>query len=490
MFDMANIRNQCSWVHSKEHAAATAKAKDLVRMAVARVAKLEPLHTSEVDIEHTGLVIGGGAAGMTAALTLAQAGFGVHLVERESQLGGQLRHVFSTVEGGNPQAYLRDLIGQVEREPRLTVHRSCEVVETEGFMGNLTSTLRTALGQEQRVRHAVTILATGGQEYRGDVYGYGSSPRVLTGMEFESLLAFADGKEESPLPRARETYELLASSLPESVAMILCVGPAERFCGRICCSTALKNALALKARKPEADITLFYRDLRTYGFKEQLFTRARELGIRFVRYEEDRRPEVSGDREGLAVTFTDPQLGLPLTLNPDLVMLSMPVVPSEGAKELASALKVALDGDGFFLEAHVKLRPVDFSSDGFFMAGMAHYPKLIGEAVVQARAAASRAGRVLSQEKLTAGGAIAQVDPDKCVGCLTCVRVCPFDVPKVQSERAGVGGILGAAYIEPTICHGCGSCAAECPAKAIQLLHYQDDQIMVKMDALMGKSWS
>jgi heterodisulfide reductase subunit A-like polyferredoxin len=267
--------------------------------------------------------------------------------------------------------------------------------------------------------------------------------------------------------------------------MLLCVGPASRFCGRTCCSTALKNALALKRVKPEARVTVLFKDIRTYGFKERLYTEARQAGVIFVRYEDGAPPSVRTDDDRLEIAVRDPTLGVEIRLDADLLMLSNPIVPPEDSHDVASLFKAPVDGDGFFLEAHVKLRPVDFASDGLFMAGLAHYPKFVDEAIVQARAAAARAGRLLSRPSLTAGGVVAEVDPEKCVGCLTCVRICPFGIPKVTAEKTGVGGLGGAAYIEPTVCQGCGNCVAECPAKAIHLAHYDDDQIIVKLDALL-----
>jgi len=530
MFQMANIRNQCSWVHSDEWDAATEKAKDLVRMAVAKSVQLEPLRKSEVPVEKAVLVIGGGVAGMTAALTLADQGFPVHLVEREDRLGGNLWNIRTLVDAQSqqlvedesvsssrlsdadagrgqpgsrepetlnlkpetnlvwrdPGELLHQLIERVEAHPEINVHLRSEFLESSGFVGNFTSRLRDSEG-ESEVRHGATIVATGGVEYRGSEYGYGTDPRILTQQEFEALL-------ESPT----SDFGPSTSDL-KSVAMILCVGPAERYCSRICCTTAIKNALALKRVNPEAQVTIIYRDIRTYGFKERLYQEARRQGVVFVRYDFDRKPQVqvSGSSLGgpetsnlkpetqLELVVWEPMLGEELVLHPDLLVLSTPVVPPEGADDLATRLKVSVDLDGFFLEAHVKLRPVDFASDGVFLAGMAHYPKFLDETIVQAQAAAARAMRVVSKDVLEVGGVVAQVDEEKCVACLTCVRICPYDVPQIQVEFSGVGGIVGAAYIEPAQCHGCGICVSECPAKAIQLLRYRDVQVEAEVAALV-----
>jgi heterodisulfide reductase subunit A-like polyferredoxin len=486
LFDMANIRNQCSWVHSHDKTTATSKANDLVRMAAARVATLEPLRTSQVQIEHSALIVGGGIAGMTSALELAQSGFEVNLVERQSELGGNLRNVYRTATGEDPQEFLSDLVQRVLNDSRIKVYLKHEVADTRGFKGKFTTKLKGPTGEFSEIKHGVTILATGGQEYHGQEYQYESSPAILTGLEFEALLAVAEGKEPPLAERAKQAQAALEKELPDKVVLIHCVGPADRYCSRICCTTALKNALALKELNPQAQITVLYRDIRTYGFKEDLYTRARQLGIRFIHYEPERKPQVTVDEGGITVNTYDHALGIPLSLEPEVLVLSNPIVPSEGSQQLASTCKASIDGDGFFLEAHVKLRPVDFATDGIYMAGMAHYPKLMDETIAHAQAAASRASIVLSKETLTAGGVVAQIDPAKCVGCLTCVRVCPFEVPVIDETLQGNGDILGAAYIEPTVCQGCGTCVSECPAKAIELLHYQDDQIMVKLDALLA----
>jgi len=503
MFEMANIRNQCSWVHSDRWDVATEKAKDLVRMAVAKATALRPLHKSQVPVTQTALVIGGGVAGMTAALSLAEQGFPVHLVEREAELGGNLRRVRYLVDSESansdpvsesrvpafsnldPQTYLATLLERVTRNPLINVYLQTELAETSGFQGNFISVLHNG-GEPFQVAHGATIVATGGVEYRGEEYGYGSDPRVLTQQEFERILGkfvHSEIRKSGNLERAASPSPQSPNpGLPDSVVMIQCVGPAERFCSRICCTQALKNALKLKELNPRAQITVIYRDIRAYGFKERLYTQAREKGVLFVRYEFDRKPEVNVDGD-VSVRVYEPQLGKELMLTPDLLVLSTPVVPPPGAHELASKLKVGVDLDGFFMEAHVKLRPVDFSNDGVFMAGMAHYPKLLDETIVQAQAAAARAATILSKEQLSVGGIVAEVDPELCVGCLTCVRVCPYSVPQISADLAGVGGIIGAAYVNPAQCRGCGICAGECPAKAIQLAHYRDEQMEIKINA-------
>jgi heterodisulfide reductase subunit A-like polyferredoxin len=485
LFEMANIRNQCSWVHANDWDGATAKARSLVRMAVARATRLEPLKTVAVPVCTAALILGGGAAGMTAALTLADQGYPVHLVEKTEELGGNLKQLHFFVpqspqdddqESQSPQEYLAGTITRVNQHPLIQVHLDTEFIETSGFKGNFTSTLRHD-GQAYQVKHGVTIIATGGVEYKGQEYGYGKNGRILTQLEFEALLADPDSK-------AREL---------RSIAMILCVGPAERFCSRLCCTTALKNALKLKELNPDAEVTLLYRDLRTYGKKEWLYSEARRASIRFIHYEPERKPQVEagdthpgGGSPALCVRAWEPLLGRELVLKPDLLVLSTPVVPPAGRRDLASRLKLPVDMDGFFLEAHVKLRPVDFPADGVFMAGLAHYPKFLDETIAQAQAAASRAAGILSQKTMTANARVAVVDALRCVGCLTCVRICPYGVPKIRNDATGAGNILGAAFIEPAVCHGCGICASECPARAIQLMHSTDLQTMMKVDAMFA----
>jgi heterodisulfide reductase subunit A-like polyferredoxin len=467
LFEMANIRNQCSWVHSTDRSRATEKAKELVRMSVARAALLDPLRTVELPFTRSALVIGGGVAGMNAALSLASQGFPVILIERTDQLGGNLRHVHYMLGGEDPQEYLADLIGRVESNDLIAVYRETELKETSGFVGNFSSKL-SVKGVETEVEHGVIIVATGAREYLGGEYGYGTDDRVITQRELEERIAGAPAE----------------LSETKSVVMIQCVGPADRYCSRICCGVALKNALRLKELDPSTEVYVLYRDMRSFGLSERYYTAAREKGVHFINFDRTQPPEVVED-EGMVVKVHAPLLGADLALPADLVVLSTGLLPAEGAEHLSSALKVPVDLDGFFLEAHVKLRPVDFVTEGIFVAGAAHYPKSIEECIVQAQAATARAATILSKKTLRAGGVVAVVEADKCTGCLTCVRVCPYNVPRIDPTLVGAGGIVGAALIEAAACQGCGICAAECPAKAIQLMHYRDQQVLAQEKALL-----
>jgi heterodisulfide reductase subunit A-like polyferredoxin len=484
LFAMANIRNHCSWVHSDDRQLATRKAQDLVRMAVARVQSLEPLHKQPTRVEQSALVIGGGPAGMASALTLADQGFHVDLVERSATLGGALRRTFYGLPGidqPGPQEYLSEFTTRVAKHPLITCHLETELFQTSGFVGNFASTLRNAEGTTTSIRHGVTIVASGGNEYDGPVYGYGAHPQVMTTSELEGSLASGAGIQTTTPTPDIDWDEI------RQVVMMQCVGPAEDFCARTCCTSALKAALLLKKRVPDAQVIILYKDMRTYGFYERLYKDAREQGVIFVRYEEDQRPLVQAEvpDHPPQVQVKDLTLGRELHLQPDLLVLSMPLVPSPGSRELATRLKVPVDQDGWFLEAHVKLRPVEFASDGIYLAGVAHYPKMLDESIVQAQAAASRAATVLANPERLAGGVIAQVNPDLCVGCLTCVRVCPYNVPQITSEVEGIGGIMGSAYIEASVCQGCGTCAAACPAEAIELLHYRHEQLEQQVFSLL-----
>jgi heterodisulfide reductase subunit A-like polyferredoxin len=467
LFEMASIREHASWVHSDDPQAATEKAKDLTRMAVGRAALLEPLHKISLGLNHDALVIGGGIAGLTAALTIADGGFKVYLVERNTELGGYLRRVKTTVQGGDAQAYLKSLVDQVKNHPQIEVLTGTTVIKSGGFVGNFRTTLRSMDDPTQRlIEHGATVVATGAEEYRGNEFFLGQDPRVVTLGDLEEKL----WKEPSDVAKAKE------------VVFIQCVGRSKEkfnYCSRICCAVALKEALAVKTLNPETNVYVLIRDMQAYGFREDLYTKARSAGVIFVRYDDEQVPDVTLEGGRLTVSVTDPALREALTFAPDLLVLASAVVPAEGTADLAPILKIPLSPDGFFLEAHIKLRPVDFPSEGLFLAGTAHYPKFADEAIAQGAAAASRAMTVLSRHELKVGGAIAHVTPEKCTACLTCVRVCPYGVPFINRE--------GAAQIEVAQCQGCGTCVAECPAKAIELLHYKDAQIMAKTDALLEK---
>jgi len=476
-FEMANIRDQGSWVHSGEPEAATVKAKDLTRMAVGRARLLMPLYTEAQSLSHEALVIGGGVAGMTAALNLAEQGFGVYLVERERELGGRLRQIYYTADGSDPQAYLGELVGKVQANPRIEVLTGYEVVKSSGFVGNFKTTVASVDAPTQRlIEHGVTIVATGGQEYRGSAYLLGQDSKVTTQGDLEKMM--------------EDRGKVIDTC--RSVVMIQCVGPwddggddaPDFYCSRVCCTVALKNAMALKERNPKANVYILYKDMRTYGFKEALYTQARDQGVIFLRYDDENKPQVQRNNGQLQVRVNDLILQTPIVLEPDLLVLSEAMVPAEGSQELAKLLKFSCTLEGFFLEAHVKLRPVDFPAEGIFLCGVAHYPKFIDETIAQANAAAARATTILSKDVLQVGGVVAVVDEEKCTGCLTCVRICPYDVPRMNPSKVGAGGILGVAEIAAAACQGCGSCAAECPAKAIQLQHYRDEQIMAKEEAL------
>ena len=441
-------------------------------MAVARASGLSAQHTFELPVQRSALVVGGGAAGMQTAISIAEQGFPVHLIEKTDQLGGNLRSVYTKSNGHDPQEVMSKLINQVTSHPDISIHMESEVLNNTGFMGNFVSTIKHIDGREEEIQHGATVLAIGAQEYRGPEYNYGSNDNVITQQEFAEFL---NDKKSDPKDL-------------NSVVMIQCVGPAEDYCSRICCTNALKNALALKEKNPNAQITVLFKDIRVYGFKERIYTEAREKGIVFIRFDDENKPEVlleEGNNKPSMIVW-DPVLKRNFDIKPDLVVLSMPVVPRPESKDVAKVFKVALDADNFYLEAHVKLRPVDFSTNGVFMAGMAHYPKLLDETFIQAQAAAARAVRILSKETLSAGGRVAIVDESKCTGCLTCVRICPFNVPQIKADLTGVGDIMGAAYIEAAICQGCGTCVAECPARAIQLMHYTDEQMNAKVDALLN----
>jgi heterodisulfide reductase subunit A len=468
---MANIREHCSWVHSKQKEEATQKAKDIVRMSVARTINLEPLEEFDLPVNTTCLVVGGGVAGMTSALDLAEQGFEVHLVERNTELGGMARRIQSTLEGLDVQAYLKDLIRKVYQHPLIHISHDATITDVSGYVGSFVTTVESE-GQVKTIDHGAAILATGAAEHKPTEYLYGQDPRVLTQLELEERLA----EGEAGLVDT------------ESLVMIQCVGCREEnsnYCARVCCSQAIKNALKLKAIKPEMEIYILFRDMRTYGFSEDYYLEAADNDVKFVRWEAPEKPEVEEaveeGRPVLRVTVPDPILGQKLAVDGDLVVLSAAVVPSAGSVDVAREFKVAMNPDGFFQEAHVKLRPVDFAADGVFMCGTSHYPKHLSESIVQAHGAAGRAVTLLSQDTVTASGSVCEVDEDECVSCGACITACTYGAIEFRETPKGKK-----AVVNPVLCKGDGLCCAKCPTSAVVLKHFTDEEVFDQIDAALA----
>jgi len=470
LFAMTNIRDQCSWVHMKEPDKATEKSKDLVKMAVARAMRLKALPKVKLPVTRAGLVVGGGIAGMTAALSLAGGGFDAFLVEQDKELGGNARSIARTVEGEDVQKRLKELADKVTSHPRIKTFLNARIKAIDGFVGNYQTTLE---GSDAVLKHGVVVVATGAQYRTPAEYSYGQSDRILSQRELEEVLS---GNRQSPF----------AIRQLQSVVMIQCVGSREAdrpYCSRVCCAEAVKNALAIKELNPETDVYVLYRDIRTYGMREEYYRKARERGVVFIRFAPEAKPEVQVVDGRPLVTVHDPILGRTIELQPDLLALSSGIVPQSGSEELAQMLKVPLNSDGFFLEAHMKLRPVDFATEGVFMAGLCHFPKFIDEATAQAQAAASRAATILSRDTLEAEATIANVDPAKCSACHMCEGLCAYHAieVKVVNERTG----KQAAVVNEAMCKGCGACAANCRSLAIDIRGFQSDSISREIAALL-----
>jgi heterodisulfide reductase subunit A len=467
-FDMANIREHCSWVHSKQKEEATKKAKDIVRMSVARTTNLEPLQEFDLPVDKNALVVGGGLAGMTSALSLANQGFEVHLVEKDSDLGGMARNIHYTLDGRDVQAYLKDLIRKVYRQPLIHVSHDAVITHVSGYVGNFTTTVKSE-GRVKEIRHGAVILATGASEHKPTEYLYGEDDRVLTQLQLEELISRGD-------------KQLVNTN---SLVMIQCVGCREEdknYCARICCSQAIKNALKLKKINPGMDIYILFRDMRTYGFSEDYYREAADKDVIFIRWEPGEKPKVeavTGETGPvLRVTVPDPVLGQGLALDADLVVLSAAVVPSEGSRGIARLFKAPLSPDGFFQEAHVKLRPVDFAAEGVYTCGTAHYPKNISETIGQAYGAAGRAVTLLSRDTVTASGAVCEVKEHDCVSCGACITACTYGAIEFAETPKGKK-----ARVNPILCKGDGLCCAKCPTHAISLKHYTDEEIFCQIDA-------
>ena len=468
LFEMANIRDQNTWVHMKEPEKATQKAKDLVRMAVAKAALVEPLHQVSLDIKKSLLVVGGGAAGMEAALSAADQGVDVHLVENTAVLGGVARHLNATWQGEEIHDYLEDLIDRTNINESIKVYLDSEVESFTGSMGNFVSTIMiNQTGQLAAIEHGAVILAIGGKEYKPREYLYGDHPDVLTHLDMDAALREEDGRIKDA----------------KAIVFIQCVGSRNNenpYCSKVCCTHSLKSAIALKTMDKRKRVYVVYRDIRSYGFREDLYQKARETGVLFIRYDLEKLPTLrENSNKELELSIIDHVLQMPVTIRPDLVVLASGIVPGDN-KNLFEKFKVPTNDEGFLVEAHAKLRPVDFASDGLFVAGLAHYPKPLEESIAQARASVARAMTILSRDSLMVGGVVADVTPEKCAVCLTCVRTCPYDIPYIHAD--------GYAKIAAAECHGCGACVAECPGKAIRLNHFTDEQIMAKMDALFEEA--
>ena len=484
LFQMTNIREQCSWVHKSDPALATRKAVDLVRMAVAKACLLEPLKLFEVPVTPKALVIGGGPAGMTAAAALARQGFFTWLIERERELGGSLRRLHSTAEFPDAKALLDRLTARIDREPLIEVLTGATLQEFSGHAGHFTAVVTQRVDDAAAPRRltlepGVVIVATGSEERAGPGWaslsggaGAAPHPRLVGRLGLEAMLAA--GLTHLPADRPRVVFVLCAGGRGMGPAQ----GPAPvPYCGRTCCTQAIKAALEIRALRPDAEVWVLYRDMVTYGFYETLFRRAREQGVVFARFPEGEYPRIDErGPERLTVETSDVSLGARLRLEADLVVLSGPAGPAAGTVELARELKVALTPDGFFSEVHAKLAPLDLPSAGLFVAGGAHGPKHLSEAILQAEGAAARAATILAKKTLTTGGIVAEVDPDKCAACLTCVRVCPYNVPFINKDAV--------AEIDPVQCRGCGTCAGECPARAIELPYYRGRQLEAAVAAL------
>ena len=465
----ANSREQCAWVQQDDAATALYKAQELVAMAVGRAAALTPILPATYPVVPRALVVGGGVAGMSAALSLADQGFHTYLVERTSRLGGLARRLHFTLEGVDPRKFIQELEAEIFRHPNVEVLTRTELVALEGAVGRFRSRV-VRKGQDEPVErfleHGVVLVATGGQEMQPQgSYLYGEDPRVLTQLELEEKISTG----ESDLARARR------------VVMVQCVGsrsPEHPYCSRLCCVEALKNALLLKERYPLVDVVVLYRDIRAYGFRELFYQEAKEKGVVFIPFDPERPPEVtSARRRPLMVRLWDELLEEEVTLPADFVVLSAGIEPAAGSGELARRVKVPTATGGFFLEAPQKLKPRDTMAEGVFLCGMAHYPKSLGEAVAQAQAAALRAAALLFQVDIQGSEITAIISAENCALCLTCVKICPFGA--IQVDEEGVPEIRG------ELCRGCGACAAECPAGVIRMSRYTEAELTAQIRAAL-----
>jgi heterodisulfide reductase subunit A len=465
LFELTNIRNQCSWVHGNEPDKATQKAMELIHAGVGRARRLEPLYDKSYRVVNEGLVIGGGIAGLSAALTIADQGFKVYLVEKNDSLGGFARNLSLTLEGNSPARSIRYLTERVTHHANISVHLNSRLVSHSGHCGAFQGTIETQDGPVS-IQYGAVIVATGGRPYEPVEYRYGKDDRILTQVAFSKRM-IDDPSWAKRLNR---------------IVMIQCVGsrePGFSYCSRVCCAAAVKNSIQLKKMNPEAKVVVLYRDVRTFGFKELYYAESRQQGALFFRYHPDEKPQVFDANGTLTVDFTDRSSHQDFRVEPDIVVLSAGIRPDEGTKQIAHLLKLPTTDEGFFLEAHVKLRPVEFATSGIFLAGLAHSPRFIEESITMAKSAGQQAVKILCKEIMTTSAAVAQVDADKCAACLICVRICPFSAPRINPD--------GVSEIPPSACMGCGICVSECPAGAIALKHWTDDQLIAGIDALFDE---
>jgi heterodisulfide reductase subunit A-like polyferredoxin len=445
LFEMANIRNQCSWVHASDGNAATEKAKDLVRMAVAKAAHLEPLKEVRLDVAQAGLVIGGGLAGMTAAVGLADQGYAVHLVDKEESLGGHGRRLSQTWKGEDIGRAVAEMVQRVQGHPLISVHLQSTLAEAEGFVGNFKSTIKTG-DRTEVVEHGVVIIAIGAQQLRPNEYHFGSHPNIFVSLDLDRAIASDPGRFKDV----------------RVAAFIQCVGsrePQRIYCSKVCCTHSIRSALILKELNPQMDIYILFRDIRTYGEREEVYREARSKGIAFIRYSPDEKPEVEIQGDKLRVTLIDQALQMPVQLDADIITLASAIVPPEDIKVLSRRYKLAVNDEGFFQEAHAKLRPVDFATDGVYMAGLAHGPKPVEESIAQAQAAAARAVCLLAARNIYTSAEVAYINSACCSGCGVCVEICPFGAASIDTKT-------GRAQINPAQCKGCGLCVASCRSGA------------------------
>ena len=467
LFEMANIRDQCSWVHMREAEAATLKSRDLIRMAVARARLLEPLERRFISVNPDALVVGGGVSGMTAALNLAEQGFRVHLIEKEDELGGNFRDITSLYDNVSPREWLDDLIERTSTHPDVTVHTSSRLGAVEGSVGGFTTTIEKA-GDVTTVEHGAAIVAIGARAHEPTEYLYGSDPRVITQREFEAKLE--EGED-----------------VGKRIVMIQCVGSREEerpYCSRVCCSQAMKNALRFVESNPSCQVTVLYRDIRTYGLQEEMYTKAREAGVRFIRYEPEAKPEVEATEVGITVRANDSVLGRLVLLEADTLVLAPAIVAPEDAEKVAQMFKVPLTADGFFLEAHMKLRPIDFATDGVFLCGLAHAPKNVKESIAQAMGAAARAATLLSKDELELEATISEVIDANCDGCAYCIEPCPYNALTLIEYVRG-DQVKKTVQTNPALCKGCGVCMATCPKLGIFVRGFRPEQLGAMVDAAL-----